>query len=256
MPEYKSISKSSISYFKKIIPQKGGKRKNSIILSTFNEEKNISRLVKLLQKYMKGNDYQIIIVDDESTDKTPQIIDKLAKSVRIVALHRKGIKGIFSAKRDGVLHSKSDIIVVMDADFSHPPHIVPKLLEHVEDYDIVSGSRYIESGKISAPFRRVFGSKLVNNLARFVLGLKTKDITGGFHAFKKSKFTSLKFKYKSRWEESDIELFYRAEKRGYNIKEIPFVYKFRSRNTLTSKLKDFWYGSRYVYFAIKIKLFG
>lgn len=255
MVNYRCVHKGKEYHFKKIEPF-GKKTKISIILPTFNEEKNIKRLVKLLKKHMKGKSYQVVIVDDESTDRTPKIIDELANSNRILALHREGIKGIFSAKTDGTLLSKSDIVVVMDADLSHPPHIVPKLLEHVGDYDIVSGSRYVESGEISAPFRRIFGSKLVNNVARFVLGLNTKDITGGFHAFKKSKFASLKFKYESRWEESDIELFYRAEKKGYKIKEIPFVYKFRSRDTLMSKLKDYWYGLRYVYFAIKIKLFG
>ncbi len=255
MEKYKCVSKGKESFFDEIEPQKE-KTKISIILPTFNEEKNIRELVKSISSSMKHANCQIVIVDDESKDRTPQIIDELVKSNNVTALHRYGVKGIFSAKMDGILFSNSETIVVMDADFSHPPKLIPEMLKYAEDYDIVSGSRYIEMGEISAPLRRVFGSKLINTFVRLILGLKSKDVTGGFHIFKKSKFLSLEFKYKSRWEESDMELFYRAERKNYKIKEIPFAYKFRSRDTFSSKIVDFWYGLRYIFFAIKLRVLG
>jgi dolichol-phosphate mannosyltransferase len=203
------------------------RRDLSIIIPTYNEEKNISRLIKYLVENIIEWDYEIIIVDDDSTDDTPKIIDKLAMSDRIITLHRKGIKGIFSAIKDGIILSNNDIVVIMDADFSHPPEIIPKLLKYIKDYDIVSASRFIQSGGVEAPLLRKYGTIFLNKFIRIIMGLKLTDYTGGFHAIKKSKFNQLNFKYNTVWGEFDMELFYLAHKKNLKIKEIPFVYRFR-----------------------------
>ncbi len=204
-----------------------GTRQVSIILPTYNEEPIIRRLVAEIRKNLNDVDYEIIIVDDDSKDKTPEIIDSLARSDDVIAVHRYGIKGVFSAQYDGVRICRGKVIVFMDADLSHPPKKIPDMLRYTDDYDIVNASRYVKGGGEKAPFLRKYGSYLLNKVCRLLSGIKTKDITGVFHAMKKERFLSLKFQYPSLWGDFDIELFYRAEKKGYKIKEVPFLYTYR-----------------------------
>jgi dolichol-phosphate mannosyltransferase len=238
-------------YFDRIKSCIGKKEDFSIIIPTYNEEKSIRKLINLLNHVLLGNNYKIIIVDDSSYDDTPRIINQLTKNNNVIALHRKGIKGIFSAIQDGINLSNSGIIVIMDADFSHPPEIVPKLLEHIENFDTVSASRFINNAGIEAPVSRKYSTIILNKIVRIILGLRFRDITGGFHAIKKSKFKELNFRYKSIWGEFDMELFYRANKLGFKIKEIPFVYKFRNEGHSKSEslLKYAW-----IYFVRALQL--
>lgn len=253
MPEYKCVCNNKICYLKKIRNCTNKKRILSIVIPTYNEEKNISRLIKFLAENIIGWNYEIIVVDDASTDHTPDIINKLTKFDGIIALHRKGIKGIFSAIRDGIKLSNGRIIVIMDADFSHPPKTIQELLKYIKNYDIVSASRFISSGGIEAPFLRKYGTTLFNKIVKFILGLKITDFTGGFHAIKKSKFNQLQFKYDSIWGEFDMELFYQSHKKNFKIKEIPFTYKFREEGHSKSEnlLK---YGLVYLTRAIQLRL--
>ncbi len=228
---YKSKSKtlkfSKLKKFKNL-------KQISIISPSYNEEENISRFIDQVSKAVKGYNYEIIIVDDNSTDKTPEIIDKYTKS-NIVALHRYGKRGIFSAILDGIKVSRSPIVIIMDSDFSHPPKKIPELLKYMDKYDIVSGSRFVKSAGIEAPFARTYATILLNFVLRIILGLKPKDLTGGFHAIRKEKLKHLKFKYKTIWGEFDMELFYRAIKKGFKVKEVPFTYKFREEGVSKSE---------------------
>src|SRR3989344_1267101 len=134
-----------------------GERKLSVVIPTYNEE-CISKLVDAiednLRKTSMKDNYEIIIVDDGSKDKTPAIMDELAKDRKrnVVALHRKGIRGLFSAVRDGISIANGKHILTMDADFSHPPEIIPKMLSHADKHDIVSGSRFVKGGKMEGGF--------------------------------------------------------------------------------------------------------
>jgi dolichol-phosphate mannosyltransferase len=253
MLEYECVCNNKICYFKKIKPCINKKRILSIIIPTYNEEKNISRLINSLAKNIIGLNYEIVVVDDDSKDNTPNIINKLAMSNRILALHRRGVKGIFSAIQDGIKLSNSQIIIIMDSDFSHPPKIINDLLKYIKNYDIVSASRFISRGGIEAPILRKYGTTILNKIVRFILDLKITDYTGGFHAIKKSKFNQLKFKYKSIWGEFDMELLYLARKNNFKIKEIPFTYKFRDEGHSKSEnlLK---YGLVYLTRAIQLRL--
>src|SRR3989338_6263413 len=100
------------------------KRSVSVIVPTYNEVGNIGRLIdELFLSFEKSNikGFEIIVVDDDSKDSTPLIIDKYSKAGNVAALHRYGVRGIFSAIMDGVKAARSDVVVMMDADFSHPP---------------------------------------------------------------------------------------------------------------------------------------
>jgi len=115
----------------------------------------------------------------------------------------------------------------MDADFSHPPRKIVELLSYMPEADIVSCSRFAPGGGVEMPWFKKLATYSLNMCLRIVLGFKVTDFTGGFHAMKRDKFLALPFKYPSQWGEFDMELFYRALRRGYTIKEIPFVYKYR-----------------------------
>lgn len=208
------------------------KRSVSIIIPTYNESGNIGRLIEALASSLKGSgnsDFEIVVVDDDSGDETPRIIDKYAASGKVSAVHRYGIRGIFSAIMDGVKVARSGVVVIMDADFSHPPSKVPELLRKVGEggFDLVSGSRFKEGGGIEAPFFRKSATVLFNFIIRFVMGKGITDWTGGFHAARREKLLSLGFRFRAKWGEFDLELLYRARRAGLKIAEVPFVYNFR-----------------------------
>jgi len=221
----KSIKSDEIKKFFKI------KKKISIVIPTYNEEENIEKTTGEIKKAMAstgyGENYEIVVVDDNSRDKTPSIIDDLAKKGDFIALHRYNKRGIFSAILDGIKAANGEFILMMGADLSHPPEIIPEMLRHMWDYDIVSGSRYIEGGGMNAPFLRKWGSFYLNKICAFIIGLNIRDITGVFHLMKKEKFMKLKFEYRAVFGELDFEFFKRALENGFSIKEVPFVYKFR-----------------------------
>lgn len=206
----------------------------SVVIPTYNEEGNIERLINALSKALKNYRFEIVVVDDSSKDKTPQIIDGYAKKGVVFAVHRIDVRGIFSAILDGIKVARGKNILIMDADFSHPPEMVAELMKCADNYDLVSGSRFIKGGGIDAPFSRTFGTVLFNYFIRFVLGFRITDWTGGFHVIKKKKFRQIPFKYKTEWGEFDLELLYRALKMNFRIKEIPFHYSFREEGASKS----------------------
>jgi dolichol-phosphate mannosyltransferase len=248
----KKHSKSLIKPFKI-------KKEVSIIIPTYNEEKNVERLVNalcdVLEKTKFKGDFEIVIVDDNSKDKTPEIIDLLSGKKPVLAIHRYGKKGIFSAIWDGIYASNGKFVITMDGDFSHPPAMLPVLLEHREDYDIVSGSRFAKGGGMEAPFHRKYGGLLLNRICAFIIGVKQKDVAGGFHVIRKDKFLDIEFKYPSTFGEFDFELFYRAKKKGFSVKEVPFTYKFRDEGQ--SKMTNLSsYAVNYFMQAFRLRLKG
>jgi len=255
MVNYRYVSKEKTCSFDKIMPCSNQKTDVSVILPTYNEKENITRLIQRISKAISKTkfSFEIIVADDNSQDGTGEIVDKLARKTKTaVALHRYKKGNIFEAIKDAVKVSRGRIIVIMDADFSHPPEKIPELLEYVGDYDLVSGSRFVKGGDvISTSQRSKYYTVLLNTFCRFVLGLKERDLTGGFHAIKKEKFNELKFRYPAIWGEFDLELLYKAEKQGFKIKEVPFTYIFRKagKSKATNLLQYAW-----VYFSRTLQL--
>lgn len=233
----------------------------SVIVPTYNEENNIKLLVSALSSALKGFDFEVVVVDDDSMDKTPEAIDKLSSSSpgRVAALHRKGIKGIFSALQDGIKVARGRIVVIMDADFSHPPEKAAVLVRELKEgnYDLVVGSRFLKGAAFQAPFARRYGPAALNYVCRLILGLKASDIFTGFHAMKKSSFTQIRFRHPSVWGEFDMELLFRAQRMGFKIKEVPFSYRFRSEGkSKSSGFKVVKYGLAYFMRALQLRFFG
>ncbi len=236
------------------------KKKLSIVLPTYNEGKNIKKMVDIVRENLKSTDfkdsYEIIVIDDNSKDETPGVIDKLAKGANFIALHRYGKRGLFSAIQEGIWVSNGEYVMTMDADFSHPPELIPKFLKHADKYDIVYGSRYIKDGGMEAPFVRLWGSRILNLMCIVVAGLNVSDFGGQFRLFRKSSYEKIKFRYESRFAEYGIELFYRAKKLGLKTKAIPFTYVFREEGK--SKMGNFkklpFLGLKYLKTAVKLRM--
>ena len=129
------------------------KKNISIILPTYNECKNLPILVEKLKKELNpiNIDYELIIIDDNSPDRTWEIAERLEKkSQRVKVIIRKNEKGLATAIRAGIEKSKHPLICIMDTDLSHPPKDIIRMLNFFPDYDMVWASRYVHGGKMKA----------------------------------------------------------------------------------------------------------
>ncbi len=205
----------------------------SIIIPTYNESKNIVDILKSIgQNLPMIGKTQAIVVDDNSPDGTGKIVEDYLKNVKKIAgytidiIHRKAKNGLSSAILNGIQHATGDTIVVMDSDFSHPPQIIPRMIEAIKKYqcDIVVASRYIKGGKIDGwSLKRKIASKLATIIAKKGLTIDTTDPMSGFFAFKRNIINGLKFDaigYKML-----LEILVKT--RGVNVKEIPYSFKDR-----------------------------
>lgn len=231
--------------------------KISIIIPTYNESGGIliflQRLKKVLNRLEKDYRSEIIIVDDNSPDKTAKIIKKAYKSdISIRVFIRKGIRDLGSAIGLGIKKAKGEIIIGMDADGNHPPEKIPLLLKQIKNYDLVQASRFIKGGgveRITDCFRHLASFSL--NYFFKIIGFPIWDNTCGFYAIRKRKLKALNLrKIYYGYGEYHLRLIYYAEKNKYTIKEIPFIYKKRIAGTSKSRLLKMFF----LYFREGIKI--
>ena len=212
----------------------------SIIIPTYNESRNIIEILKSIGENIPLNvKTQAIVVDDNSPDGTGKLVEEYLADFKKIAnytieiIHRKAKNGLSSAILNGIQHAKGDTIIVMDSDFSHPPQVIPKLIDALKKYqcDMVVASRYITGGNIQGwTTKRKLMSKLATIIAKKGLGVKTKDPMSGFFAFKKNIIKELNFDalgYKFL-----LELLVKTSE--IKVKEIP--YTFENRKFGSSKL--------------------
>jgi dolichol-phosphate mannosyltransferase len=211
-----------------------------LILPTYNEAENIDRIVRAALPSLASavDDPHILIVDDGSPDGTGQIADGLASEfAEVEVLHRTAKEGLGRAYLAGferALASGADLVLEMDSDFSHDPADLPRLI--AADADLVLGSRYVPGGGVTdwGLFRRLL-SRGGSWYARVVLGIPVRDLTGGFKCFKRATLEGIDYaKTHAEGYGFQIELTYRAIKAGYQVREVPIV--FRDRQAGTSKM--------------------
>jgi len=200
-----------------------------VIVPTFNERENIARLIE----NVLGQDprLDILVVDDGSPDGTADIVDAIiAVNSRVNILRRSRKMGLGTAYVAGfrwALERKYDFVFEMDADFSHDPQHLPEFLRAIQSADLVLGSRYRE-GKVTVvnwPIARLILSYFANVYARRVTGLQVWDATGGFKCFRRSVLEAIDLtKVRSNGYAFQIEMSYRASRRGFRIVEIPIVF--------------------------------
>ena len=199
-----------------------------VVLPTYNEADNIVPIVAAIRKQLPGA--IIRIVDDSSPDGTGQIAEGLAaEDPQVQVVHRPGKLGLGTAYVEAfreALREKFECVLQMDADFSHNPAYLPQLLDGLNDADLVIGSRYIEGGGTENWSRiRQAISQGGNLVARLGLGVRTRDATGGYRAYRRSTLEQLNFdELNLRGYGFQIEVVYQIERRGLRIKEVPIIF--------------------------------
>jgi dolichol-phosphate mannosyltransferase len=210
-----------------------------LILPTYNEAANIEAFVDTVCAKLPASS-RILIVDDNSPDGTGAIADRLAARYEAVAvLHRPRKEGLGPAYVAGfgrALAEGAELVLEMDADFSHDPAYLPRLLDAAGRADLVLGSRYVDGGGVSewTALRRAI-SRGGSAYARLVLGVGVRDLTGGFKCFRRGVLEAIDLdSIQSRGYAFQVEMTYRALRRGFDVVEVPIV--FRDRRAGSSKM--------------------
>ncbi len=213
-----------------------------LVLPTYNEAENVESVVgaALAQLASTGREHRVVVVDDGSPDGTGDIADRLASAHEAVeVLHRfrkQGIGPAYLAGFDRALRGGADLVLEMDADFSHDPADLPRLIAATGDADLVLGSRYVPGGGVTdwGLGRRAI-SRAGCLYAQLLLGVPVRDLTGGFKCFTRRVLEGLDLSaVGTDGYGFQIEMTYRALRAGFHVTEIPIL--FRERRVGASKM--------------------
>jgi dolichol-phosphate mannosyltransferase len=199
-----------------------------VIVPTYNEKENLPLIVGRIRAATP--DVHILVADDNSPDGTGQIADELvATDDHVHVMHRLGKEGLGAAYLAGfawALENNYDVVVEMDADGSHQPEELHRLLSGLENADLVLGSRYVPGGQVrNWPKSREFLSRGGNTYTRIMLGLPLRDATGGYRAFRASALRALQLdQVASQGYCFQVDLAWRASKMGLRVKEVPITF--------------------------------
>lgn len=218
--------------------------KGIVVVPTYNERENIERLITAILALPLG--IKILIVDDNSPDGTGKVVDQMVREYdRVEVIHRKGKAGRGSACLEGfrrALKEEVDYIVEMDADFSHDPKELPKLIERVRRHDVVIGSRYLKESRIvNWGIKRILFSRLANFYARRVLGIPISDYTNGYRCYKKKALAQLDFDLtKTSGYIVLSETAYQLYRKGCFFGEVPILFVNRRRGESNLTFREIW----------------
>lgn len=209
-----------------------------IVIPTYNEAENLPELCTALFD-LPLNKLHVLVVDDNSPDGTGEIAENMKEeySGQISVLHRSGKLGLGTAYISGfkkAIEEGAENLVQMDADFSHNPQKVPTLVEKLNKWDLVIGSRYVEGGSLDEgwAFWRKGLSYFGNLYARLILGMGVKDLTGGFRAWRKETLLGIPLdRVKSQGYGFQVEMAYITHRKGYDITEVPIYFADREKGT-------------------------
>jgi dolichol-phosphate mannosyltransferase len=215
-----------------------------LVVPTYNEAENLEAFVRkvLPQLALAANEHRVLIVDDSSPDGTGEIADRLAAELDWVeVLHRPEKNGLGRAYAEGferALAEGAELVVQMDADFSHDPEEIPALIAAAGDADLVIGSRYVAGGGVTdwGLIRRLL-SRGGSWYARTILGVPVRDLTGGFKCYRRQVVERLAFSgFHTAGFGFQVEATYRALLAGARVREVPIV--FRDRQVGASKMSS------------------
>jgi len=206
--------------------------KVSVVFPSYNESMNIKEAIQRVSKCLGKNLFEIIVVDDNSPDKTWKVVQDM-KNPKYKVIRRMKERGLASALADGVNAAKGNIVVWLDCDMGVPPEIIIKLVDQLENYDVAIASRYVGIGKDKRPFFRGFASIMINLFAQLVLSFKIKDYTSGVIAVKKKVTDKIKLSRKG-FGEYFVEFVYDCLKNNFKITEVGYVYTNRLKGVSKS----------------------
>jgi dolichol-phosphate mannosyltransferase len=234
--------------------------KTLVIIPTYNEMDNIPKLLPIVLS--KDDSINILIVDDNSKDGTAQyVIEQQKSNPRLHLLQREKKLGLGTAYIAGFKYALAngyDFIFEMDADFSHNPDEIPGFLKAIKENDLVLGSRYIDGVRVlNWPMRRLLLSFFASVYTRIITGMPVRDATGGFKCFRRKVLEGIDLdKVQSNGYSFQIEMTFKAYKKGFKIKEIPIVFMDRVKGT--SKMsKKIVYEAVFMVWKLRLRsIFG
>jgi dolichol-phosphate mannosyltransferase len=209
--------------------------KTLVVTPTYNEAENVERIMSAVLS--QNPSIEILIVDDNSPDGTAQIVEKIqASNNRVHLLKRAGKMGLGTAYVEGfkfAINNNYDFVMEIDADFSHDPNEIPNFLKKIQEFDLVLGSRYINGVRIlNWPIRRLILSYGASLYTRIITGMPIKDATGGYKCFRIAVLKSINLdNIHSNGYAFQIEMNYKAWKKGYKIFELPITFVDRTHGT-------------------------
>ena len=234
--------------------------KTIVVTPTYNERKNIGELIETI--FNIDSEYHILVVDDNSPDGTGDYVESIQKTYpHLHLLRRSGKMGLGTAYCEGfkvALERDFDTIVQMDADMSHNPEDIPRMVDLMSNFDLVLGSRYCNGVNVVRwPIRRLIISVGANKYTRWVTGLPVSDATGGFKCWSRKVLKAIELDtVRSRGYSFQIEMTFRAWHKGFRIKEIPII--FTDRTIGESKMtKSIMLEAALIIWRLKIwRIFG
>ncbi len=230
--------------------------KVAVVVPTYNESENIGPLIRELFA-LKIPELGVIVVDDKSPDGTALIVAELKSSYpRLTVIERAGARGRGLAGREGFLKAMetgAEFIVEMDADFSHQPREVPRLLQAMETCDMAVGSRMVRGGMDEdRPLLRRLLTRAANTYARILLGVRVRDVNSGFRCFSRGAMKAVDpGSLRSVGPSIVHEALYRAARAGMRIAEVPI--EFLDRKEGVSKLTLWRLGAGY-FWILRLRL--
>ncbi|MBM4168822.1 MAG: polyprenol monophosphomannose synthase [Ignavibacteria bacterium] len=231
-----------------------------VIIPTFNEAENIPQIVPAILK--QGPHFEVLVVDDNSPDGTADLVKALQQSEkRVHLIQRQGKLGLGTAYVAGfkyALQHSFEFVFEMDADFSHDPVELPRLLKKAETCDVVIGSRYISGvNVVNWPLKRLILSYMANLYTRVITGMPVRDATGGFKCYRRRVLESIDLDaIHSNGYAFQIETNFLAYKKGFKVCEIPII--FVDRRVGVSKMsKKIIHEAVWMVWKLKLKsIFG
>ncbi len=219
--------------------------KSLIVIPTYNEAENIEKLIEQIL-FLGITNLHVLVVDDNSPDGTAQIVERITQDEPNINLLKRPEKaGLGTAYVTGfkyALKNGYDFIFEMDADFSHNPDEIPNFLKNMNDYDLVIGSRYVTGvNVINWPLGRLILSVGANKYTQIITGMPIHDGTGGFKCFRSDVLESIDLdKVRSDGYSFQIEMNFKAWKKGFRIKEIPIVFTDREIGSSKMSKRIIW----------------
>jgi dolichol-phosphate mannosyltransferase len=227
-----------------------------IIIPTYNEADNVSKIIPEVLAQDEG--FNVLIVDDNSPDGTAMLVKNMQKTQsRIHLIERPSKLGLGTAYVAGFKYALThgfDVVFEMDADFSHDPKMLVKLLEKIEEYDLIIGSRYISGvNVVNWPLRRLILSYSANLYTRIITGLPVKDATAGFKCYRRAVLETFDLdSIKSNGYSFQIETNFLAWKHGFRLYEVPIVFTDR-REGVSKMSKHIVYEAAWMVWKLKFR---
>lgn len=211
----------------------------TVLLPSYNEEENLKTLLPQIKENLEkaeNLEYEILVVDSvEKTDNTKEVCEKN----KVKYFKRENGDKYGDAIRTGIEKAQNDYLLIMDADGSHSPNELLKLIDNCENYDITIGSRYVKNGKTENNFILIFMSWMVNVAYRLCLKIKVKDISNSFRIYRTKDIKSIKLESDNFDIVEEILIKLSINNKDYKIREIPITFEKRKQGKSKRKLWKF-----------------